>query len=78
MSMRAFPGRGELARRVSGRLEVTLYGSEPDRKTSIEVKQLATGETVTFDVPRRRAYEAFYAPFAYLAEAAGGDWRDAA
>jgi hypothetical protein len=68
MCIRAFPKNAELAHRISGGLEVTLYWTEPGRKTSIEVKQRATGETLAFEVPRDRAYEAFYHPFLYLSE----------
>jgi hypothetical protein len=78
MSIRAFPNRGELAHRFDGGLEVTLYWSEPDRSTSIEVRQRATGKTLTFDVPRDRALEAFYHPFVHLAESAALTWGDAA
>jgi hypothetical protein len=34
----------------------------------IEVRQRATGETLTFEVLRDRAYEAFSHPFLYLGQ----------
>ena len=58
--------RRELARRVSGGIEVTLYWSAHDNSTSIEVRQLASEVTVRFDVAREAALEAFYHPFAHL------------
>ena len=59
-----FEPRRELARRVSGGLEVTLYWSADDNCTSVEVWQHASGETVAF--ARERALDAFYHPFAHL------------
>jgi hypothetical protein len=56
----------ELAHRVSGGLEVTLYWSGDDNGTSIEVWQLETNETLAFPVPAERALDAFYHPFAHL------------
>jgi hypothetical protein len=58
--------RRELARRVSGGIEVTLYWSAYDNSTSIEVRQSATEETLQFTVAREAALEAFYHPFAHL------------
>jgi hypothetical protein len=65
-----FPGaRRELARRVSGGIEVTLYWSPEDNSTSIEVEERDSGELVlAFPVPRERALDAFYHPFAHLLE----------
>lgn len=56
----------ELAHRVSGGVEVTLYWSADDNGTSIEVWQHATNETLAFPVPPERALDAFYHPFAHL------------
>ena len=56
----------ELAHRVSGGIEVTLYWSADDNRTSIEVWQHETNETLAFDVPRKHALDAFYHPFAHL------------
>ena len=58
--------RRELARRVSGGIEVTLYWSARDNSTSIEVWQPSTEERLTFPVAHERALEAFYHPFAHL------------
>jgi hypothetical protein len=61
-------GRRELARRVSGGLEITLYWDARDDRTSIEVYQAATAETIAFPVAGDRALDAFHHPFAHLAE----------
>lgn len=62
------PGpRRELARRVTGGLEITLYWSADDNSTTIEVWQAATDETLCFGVASDRALDAFYHPFAQVA-----------
>jgi hypothetical protein len=61
-----FQPRRELAHRVSGGLEITLYWSAADDRTSIEVFQRDSGEVVAFAVPPERALDAFYHPFAHL------------
>jgi hypothetical protein len=58
--------RRELAYRVSGGIEVTLYWSADDNSTSVEVWQPGSGETLLFAVARECALEAFYHPFAHL------------
>ena len=58
--------RRELARRLSGGIEVTLYWSPDDNTTSVEVSQSATEEALLFNVPRERALDAFYHPFSHL------------
>lgn len=58
--------RRELARRVAGGLVMTLYWDSYANDTSVEVAQRATGETLAFSVPRERALDGFYHPFAYL------------
>jgi hypothetical protein len=58
--------RRELASRVSGGIEVTLYWSPLDNGTTVEVWDSAYDETIVFDVPPERALEAFYHPFAQL------------
>jgi hypothetical protein len=58
--------RRELARRVSGGMEITLYWSAHDDSTSIEIWQPASGETLLFSVARERALDAFYHPFVQL------------
>ena len=65
------PARRELAHRVSGGMEITLYWWAADNGTSIEVWQPDSGETVAFDVRPERALDAFYHPFAHLALTAG-------
>ena len=60
--------RRELARRVSGGIEVTLYWSPDDNTTHVEVWQ--SEEALRFTVPRERALDAFYHPFSHLT--AGG------
>jgi hypothetical protein len=59
--------RRELARRVSGGIEVALYWSPLDDSTTVEVRDTAFDETIVFGVPPARALEAFYHPFAQLA-----------
>jgi hypothetical protein len=58
--------RRELARRVSGGIEVALYWSPLDDGTTVEVWDAAYDETLVFSVPPERALEAFYHPFAQL------------
>jgi len=58
----------ELARRVGGGLEITLYWHPEDDSTSIDVYHLATEETISFPVPADQALDAFHHPFAHLAE----------
>jgi len=58
--------RRELAHRVSGGIEVTLYWSAHNNSTSIEVWQSATEETLQFTVANEQALEAFHHPFAHL------------
>ena len=66
-----FEARRELARRISGGLEVALYWRPGDNSTSVEVWQHASGETIAFAVARERALDAFYHPFAHLPTAYG-------
>ena len=56
----------ELAHRVNGGIEVTLYWNAHDNSTSIEVWQPATEETLHFTVAQEQALDAFYHPFAHL------------
>jgi hypothetical protein len=58
--------RRELARRVSGGVEVTLYWNADDDTTSVELYHPATGETVAFPVAPDQALDAFHHPYAYL------------
>ena len=66
-----FQPRRELAHRVSGGMEITLYWSAADNRTSIEVWHPESGETLAFAVRPDRALDAFYHPFAHLALDAG-------
>lgn len=59
--------RRELARRVSGGIEVALYWSPLDDSTTVEVWDAWSEETIVFGVPADRALEAYYHPFAQLA-----------
>ena len=65
----SFEARRELARRVNGGIEVTLYWNALDNSTSIEVWQSEYEETLLFTVAQERALEAFYHPFAHLPSA---------
>jgi len=56
----------ELAHRVSGGLEVTLFWNADDNSTSVELFDLATEVILHFTVARERALDAFYHPFAHL------------
>ena len=58
--------RRQLAHRVTGGLEVTLYWSADDNTTHIEVVQRATHESLAFAVAGDQALDAFYHPFAHV------------
>jgi hypothetical protein len=58
--------RRELAHRVGAGLEVTLYWTPIDDRTSIEIRHVASNTTVRFAVPADRALDAFYHPLAHL------------
>jgi hypothetical protein len=58
--------RRELARRVNGGLEITLFWDRRDNSTSIELYHAATDQTISFRVPPGRALDAFHHPFAHL------------
>ena len=67
MSAAAIPQtRRELARRIGGGLEVTLYWSPSDNSTSIEVVHPASSEAISFAVARELALDAFHHPFAHF------------
>ena len=57
----------ELAHRVSGGIEVTLFWSPVDDSTAVEVWDAASEERLVFGVRAERALDAFYHPFAQLA-----------
>lgn len=67
--------RRELAHRVSGGTEFTLYWSADDDGTSIEIHQPSSDVTLEFAVPRDQALDAFYHPFAHLVQAREGHGR---
>ncbi|HEY7537280.1 MAG TPA: hypothetical protein VH721_04785 [Gaiellaceae bacterium] len=58
--------RRELAHRLSGGIEVTLYWRADDNSTHIEVKGRASDEQLAFAVAGEHALDAFYHPFAHL------------
>ena len=68
MSFATLSSRRELAHRVFGSIEVTLYWSI-DEGTSVEVWHATTEELIAFPVPPERALDAFYHPFAHLGPA---------
>jgi len=58
--------RRELARRVSGGLEIALFWDKRDNSTSIDLRHEAIDETISFRVPPTKALDAFHHPFAHL------------
>lgn len=58
--------RRELAHRVSGGIEVTLYWSADDGSTTIEVWHAPAEELIAFPVAPELALDAYYHPFAHL------------
>jgi len=58
--------RRELARRMSGGLEITLFWDKSDNSTSIDLRHETVDETISFRVPPARALDAFHHPFAHL------------
>jgi hypothetical protein len=56
----------ELAQRVSGGLEVTLFRDTRDSSLHIELRHIAIKEPISFRVPPGRALDAFHHPFPYL------------
>ena len=63
----------ELARRVSGGLQVTLFRHTRNNSVAIELRHDAITEPISFRVPPDRALDAFHHPFAYLERHL---WRD--
>jgi hypothetical protein len=63
----------ELAHRISGGIEVTLYWCVEEDSIHIEVRQPATEESIHFPVSRERALDAFHHPFAHVPVAR--EWR---
>ena len=60
----------ELASRSGDGLEVSLYWNRSDGHLTLVVVDERTGEEFEYPVPRDRALEAFYHPFAFLPVAA--------
>ena len=58
--------RRELATRVNGGLEITLFWDRRDNSTSIDIRHASTDETISFRVPPERALDAFHHPFAHM------------
>ena len=58
--------RRELARRVSGGIEVALYWTPLDNSTTVEVRDSTYDETFVMAVAPERALQVFYHPFAEL------------
>jgi hypothetical protein len=58
--------RRELATRVNGGLEITLFWDRRDNSTSIDIRHASTDETISFRVPPGRALDAFHHPFAHM------------
>jgi hypothetical protein len=62
-----FTPQRELAQRVAGELEITLYWDAAHNSTSIEIWRPALHQTLLrFAVPGEDALDAFYHPFAHL------------
>ena len=59
------PGR-ELARRVTGGLEITLYWRVDNNSTSVQIRQGESDDAFLFAVAPEHALDAFYHPFAHL------------
>jgi hypothetical protein len=64
--VRDLEARRELAHRVSGGLEVTLYWHADDNSTSVEIRHAPSEQTLRYIVAPERALEAFYHPFSEL------------
>ena len=56
----------ELAHRVGGGLEVTLYWNPSDNSTSVEVHDLESETHMRFAVPEHKALDAFYHPLTHV------------
>jgi len=56
----------ELAHRISGGIEITLYWNPRDDTTSLEVRHHDSEQTLRYHVAPDQALDAFYHPFAHL------------
>lgn len=63
----------ELAHRIGGGIEVTLYWDADDNSTSVEIFHSTTEQTIHFAVPRERALDAFYHPFVHMQPWSAGE-----
>lgn len=77
MSVASLSPRRELAHRIAGGIEVTLYWNI-HQGTSVEVRHAATEELIAFPVPPEHALDAYYHPFAHLGWSAPLQEHDAA
>ena len=63
----AIGARRELAHRISGSIEITLYWSPEGNGISVEVRERdSTQLLLAFPVARESALDAFYHPFVHL------------
>ena len=69
--------RRELATRVNGGVEITLFWDRRDNSTSIDIRHASTDETISFRVPPGRALDAFHHPFAHMGNQPEHDLRPA-
>lgn len=56
----------ELAQRVSGGLEITLFRDTRNNTTNIELRHEAIKEPISFRIQPEHALDAFNHPFVYL------------
>ena len=63
----------ELAHRIGGGIEVTLYWDADDNSTSVEIFHSPTEQTLHFAVPREQALDAFYHPFVHVQSRSAGE-----
>jgi hypothetical protein len=62
-----YAGRIDLAHRRNDGIDVVLWWSPEENAVAVEVLHLATDESFELVIPRDRALDAFYHPFAYAA-----------
>jgi len=63
----------ELAQRLSGTDEVLLLWHPESKRVELSVKDLVTGVSFHLDVAPGRAIDAFYHPYAYMAQRESSD-----
>jgi hypothetical protein len=59
--------RTELAQRLDGSTEVTLFWSRSTGKLTVSVHELARGDVFELQIASDRALDGFYHPYAYAA-----------